>query len=137
MISKCDQLKTYDGQVCSEELTRWQNCFSPQADYNTEIYILPEVNLQEAEDRASLLLAGLALLSPSEECDAAIRPFLCLYLFGSCDMDNQPHHVSRTDCERLRDDICTQEWAQAEAFLGRGVLPDCYALTLQINECSG
>ena len=52
-----------------------------------------------------MLLQGLPLLSPSPECEEAIRPFICSYLFGSCDSDNQPHRGSQT-C-RLRK---TERW---------------------------
>ena len=123
----------YEGQVCLGELTRWKECFSPQSD---RIYLPSDVNQGEAEATANVLLQGLPLLSPSPECEAAIRPFLCLYLFGSCDsVSRQQHQVTQANCERLRDDVCTQEFVEAEELLGQGVLPNCDDLLQQEEEC--
>ena len=79
------------------------------------------------------------MLSPSAECEAAIKPFMCLYLFGSCDSDNQPHQVTQADCERLRDDVCSEELVLAVDLLGEGVLPNCDDLQdlQQEEECQG
>jgi hypothetical protein len=77
------------------------------------------------------------MLSPSQECEAAIKPFLCLYLFGSCDSHNQTHQVTQVDCERLRDDVCSQELLLAVDLLGQGVLPNCDDLLQQEEECQG
>ena len=77
------------------------------------------------------------MLSPSAECEAAIKPFMCLYLFGSCDSDNRPHQVTRTDCERLRDDVCSEELVLAIDLFGEGILPNCDDLLLQVDECQG
>ena len=123
----------YEGQVCLGELTRWKECFSPQSD---RVYLPSDVNQGEAEATANVLLLGLPLLSPSPECGAAIRPFLCLYLFGSCDsVSRQLHQVTQAYCERLRDDVCTQEFVEAEELLGQGVLPNCDDLLQQEEEC--
>ena len=121
----------YDGQICLSELTRWQQCFSPLSD---AVYIPPNM---EAETIAELLLLSLPLLSPSPECEAAIRPFLCLYQFGSCDSDNNLHQVTQASCIRLRDDVCAQEFVVAEGILGQGVLPDCDDLLQQEEKCQG
>ena len=133
--SSCDQMAVYEGQVCLSELTRWQHCFSPQSD--AMVYVPSDVDQQGAEDAANTLFSYLPFLSPSPECVSAIRPFLCLYLFGSCDSNNQLHQVMQTDCERLRDDVCAREWALAERFLGQGVLPNCDDLTKKEEECQG
>ena len=108
--------------ISSIELTRWQQCFSPQSD---GVYLPSDTNQDEAEDTANMLLQGLPLLSPSPECEEAIRPFICIYLFGSCDSDNQSHRGSQADCERLRDDVCAREVELAKVYLGEGVLPNC------------
>ena len=91
----------------------------------------------EAEATAKRLLLGLPLLSPSPECEAAIRPFLCLYLFGSCDAENNLHQVTQASCIRLRDDVCAQEFILAEGIVGQGVLPNCDDLLQQEEECQG
>ena len=99
-----------------------------------------DTNLEEAEITATKLLQYLLLLSPSPECEAAIRPFLCLYMFGSCDsVNNQPHQVAQTDCVSVRDDACAHEWVLVERFLGQGILPECSKLPSQAegDECHG
>ena len=130
-VLSCDLMTVYEGQLCLSELTRWKQCFSPQPD---GVYLPSDTNQEEAEATANFLLLSLPLLSPSPECEAAIRPFLCLYLFGSCDSDNQPHWGTRSTCERLRDNVCAQEWALAETLLGQDVLPNCGDLQ-QEKEC--
>ena len=133
--SSCNQMiVVYEGQICLNELMRWQQCFSPLSD---AVYLPSDTNQEEAEATANFLLLSLPLLSPSPECEAAIRPFVCLYLFGSCDSNSQRHQVTQTNCERLRDDICAQEWMQAEHLLGQGVLPNCDDLLRQEEECQG
>ena len=130
--SECDEWKDYSGEVCSDELMKWQLCFTPQ---DNVIRIPSDTSQEEAENAAKGLLQGLPLLSPSPECEAAIKPFLCLYLFGSCDTNNQPHQALQADCVRLRDDVCAQEWTLVERLLGQGILPDCSALLNQEDEC--
>ena len=84
-----------------------------------------------------LFFVGLQFLSPSKECETDLRPFLCLYLFGSCDSNNQSHQVTQADCERLRDGVCAREWTQAEGILGSDV-PQCGAFSSQEEEsCQG
>ena len=131
--SLCDQSTAYEGQVCSSQLLRWQQCFSTVQSGN--IQISSYVDQQIAEDTASMLIRGLPLLSPSPECEEAIKPFVCLYLFGSCDTDNQLHQATQADCLRLRDGVCAQEWALATNFLGEGTLPDCNSLLQQDDQC--
>ena len=127
--SSCDEKAVYVGNICLNALTRWQQCFSPQSSI---VYLPSDTNQEEAEDTAmSLLDLDPPLLSP--ECEAAIRPFLCLYLFGSCDSDNQPHRGTQASCERLRDDECAQEFLQTKVLR---VLPNCDDLQ-QETECPG
>ena len=111
---------------------RWQQCFSLQSD--AKVYIPSDIDQQETEDTANTLLRNLSFLSPSTECVSAIRPFLCLYLFGSCDSNNQSHQVTQADCERLRDNVCAQEWALAEGIVD---LPICDELLIKEEECQG
>ena len=133
-IYQCDNWNNYTGEICFHELTRLQSCYGS---HSGMARVPLSTNQEEAEATAKRLLQGLPLLSPSPECEAAIRPFLCLYLFGSCDTDNQPHQATQADCERMRDDVCAQEWALAERLLGQGVLPDCSTLHNQEDECQG
>ncbi len=108
-----------------------QSCY---ASHKSVVRVPIDTNQEEAEVTVQRLLQGLPLLSPSPECEAAIRPFLCLYLFGSCDSDNQLHQVTQADCEEMRDDVCAREWALGERFLGQGILPDCNTLPNQEDD---
>ena len=103
----------------------------------TDILLPSNVDQQKAEDSASLLLSGLLFLSPSQECVAAIKPFMCLYLFGSCDYQNQLRQVSRSDCVELRDELCPDQWKAAIRILGEGTLPDCSIIEEHEIECLG
>ena len=131
--SNCDQKIAYSKEICSSELQYWQQCFSQQA--NADIYIPSNIDPQQTEERAKSFFFGLPSLSPSPKCVDDLRPFLCLYLFGSCDSNNQSHQITQADCERLRDDVCAQEWAKAESFLGRGALPQCSDFPNQEELC--
>ena len=134
----CDRPINYSGNICYNELKTYQSCYDPLAGLSNVIHVPLETNQEEAEATATRLLQGLPLLSPSQECEAAIKPFLCLYLFGSCDSDNQSHQATRADCLRLKENICVEEWALAERYLGQGILPDCNAFEDEdINPCYG
>ena len=61
---------------------------------------------------------------------------MCLYLFGSCDANNQLHQVSQVDCVRLRDDVCAGPWEAISKARG-GALPDCSAFEDQKIQCLG
>ena len=134
-MNHCEKWKNYTGDICFSELTELQSCY---AAHKSMPRVPHDTNQEEAEVAAKRLLQGLPLLFPSPECEAAIRPFLCLYLFGSCDsVSNQPHQITQKDCETVRDDVCAREWALGERYLGQGVLPDCSTLPSQENECQG
>ena len=87
---------------------------------------------------ANQLLTALDLpvLSASPECVTAIKPFMCLYLFGSCDTDNQLRQVSQSECMILRDDVCAVPWKTINAFQ-EGALPDCSTFGDQEIQCLG
>jgi hypothetical protein len=128
-LNLCDHWKNYTGEICLNELIKLQPCYASQVD--VPVRIPADTNQEDSEATAKRLLQGLPLLSPSPDCEAAIRPFLCLYLFGSCDSDNQSHRSTQADCKEIRDDVCAREWALAEGYLGQGVLPECGTL---LNE---
>lgn len=133
-LSGCKSWKNYTGEVCINELMKKQSCYASQV----EVIRIPfETNEAASELTATRLLQGLPLLSPSPECEAAIKPFLCLYLFGSCDANNQHRQATEAACLKLRDNVCAQEWALTEKFIGKGILPDCSSLDKQEDECHG
>ena len=106
---------------------------SPPATLN----IPPLIDQQEGESDARTFASGLNFLNPppSPECREAILPFLCLSIFQLCDSSHQLHSIVRGECLRLRDSICIEQWRQAEAFLGAGVLPVCEDLPDTIDNC--
>ena len=130
--AECAEQTSYEGMVCTEELVEWQECFSGQQDIN--ISISSNIDQFEAENRATTLLAGLKFLSPSAECEAAIKPFMCLYLFGSCDKEGRRHQVSQRDCMRLRDELCPEQWTIAMRSFE---LPDCSEFEDKEIQCLG
>lgn len=102
------------------------------------MYVPSSIDQSRAEFLANLLVTALDLprFSASPECTAAIKPFMCLYLFGSCDSDNQLRQVSQTDCVRLRDDVCAEPWKMI-SMVREGALPDCRDFGDQDIQCSG
>ena len=142
--NQCNEQIHYTGEICLEELSNYQMCSRKslvpgEGPADNDIILISSTNQIEAEATATTLLQSLPLLSPSPECEAAIKPFFCLYLFGSCDANNQSHRASQTDCQMLRDEVCAREWALAERFLAQGVLPDCDSLDNQEGDtnCQG
>lgn len=132
---ECFEKVNYVGTICSNELSQQQSCFSGLE--TNEILISPDVNQEVGENTAISLLRGLQLLSPSQKCMVAIKPFMCLYLFGLCDVKNQLHQISQADCVRIRDELCAEQWKTATMILGEGVLPDCSAYDGHDIQCSG
>ena len=129
----CSQVESYSGEICRNELTSLQLCFFGAT---TSVLNIPTSIPQESsESDAMLLVNGLNILTPSEECLAAIVPFLCLSLFPLCDTDNNLRTVSREDCLSLRDEICVDIWRMATRVLGPGVLPICEELPDVSNGC--
>ena len=132
----CLEHVVYSGATCRAELQAYQECFSAgSAGSNGDILIRSDINQETVETDAELLIeSGLSFLNPSAECVAAIRPFLCLYLFGVCDSSSQLLQVSSSECVDLRDDICATEWSAAVGFLGPRSLPVCEDLPTQIAD---
>ena len=131
----CLEPAVYSGATCRAELQVYQECFSGSVGSNGDILIRSDINQETVETDAELLIeSGLSFLNPSAECVAAIRPFLCLYLFGVCDSSSQLRQVSSSECVDLRDDICANEWSAAVGFLGPGRLPVCENLPTQTPD---
>ena len=137
-VPMCLEPAVYSGATCRAELQVYQECFSAgSAGSNGDILIRSDINQETVETDAELLIeSGLSFLNPSAECVAAIRPFLCLYLFGVCDSSSQLRQVSSSECVDLRDDICATEWSAAVGFLGPGSLPVCEELPTQTADDS-
>ena len=136
--ASCLQERTYTGQVCRGTLTSLQTCFSGDTSPPPALNIPSAIDQRAGERDATNLVNGLiSLLNPSPQCREAIMPFLCLSIFTLCDSSNHLHTILREDCLELRDDICAEEWRQAVAILGPGVLPICEDLPDSEDQCVG
>ena len=88
---------------------------------------------QNDESTASQMVFGLSIIKPSPECRELVVPFLCLYLFGLCDMLGIFIQPTIGQCEEIRDVVCTTEWATALRF---GIdLPDCGIFPKESLSC--
>lgn len=135
----CSSTVIYQGQVCSEYLHAFQSCVTMRAE-SREIYIPPQGDQNSAESQALVLTgSGLQLVSSSPECEMAIRPFLCLYLFRLCDGDGGLYEPSCGQCVSIRDDICAREWVETNQLLqrfGKPTLPVCETFPDPAGECN-
>ena len=129
--SLCSQRVKYEGEVCSKELAQWQLCFLGPQD-TSEIYLPSLSDQQEIEATVGQLLSTFHLLDPNSECETAFRSFLCLELFGLCDVNNQLRQVTRADCVRLTIDVCKREFDIAINFLN---LPSCDSFKDEEIQC--
>ena len=140
-MSQCDKWNNYTGDICFDEFRSLQSCFGAQAFVSQSdevvLHIPSDTDQEAAEAAVRRLLQGLSLLSPSPECESAIKPFLCLYLFGSCDANGNLHQVLQAECMSLKEEVCAPEWALAERLLGQGILPDCGSLHDKEDKCQG
>ena len=109
-----------------------QMCFSGVP---LPLSIPSSIDLEAGESNAKNLVTGLSFLNPSQQCQEAITPFLCIFIFNLCDSSNTLHTNQREDCLHIRDNVCVSEWRQARQFLGGGVLPVCEDLPDITEDC--
>ena len=126
------------GDACRSVLQSQQDCL-PDRLGSSDIRISPRdgVDQEELEIQAGLLLNGLSspLISASPECEEAVLPFLCLYLFGLCDSNGTLYQPSSGDCVTISTVVCEREWIAATTILGPEVLPQCELLPAATIEC--
>ena len=115
-----------------------QSCL-PDRLGSSDIYITPRdgVDQDELEIQAELLLNGLSsqLISASPECEEAVLPFLCLYLFRLCDSNGTLYQPSSGDCVTISTVVCEREWIAATTILGQERLPQCELLPMTSLLC--
>ena len=92
--------------------------FSSSAGVPLPLSIPTSINLEAGESNAKNLVTGLSFLNPSQQCQEAITPFLCIFIFNLCDFNNTLHTILREDCLHIRDNVCVSEWRLARQFLG-------------------
>ncbi len=84
----------------------------------------PAVAMDDHLEEAELALSFVNLIDINPECAAEVKPFLCLYFFGLCDLTaKNSYQPSASQCRNLRDRVCKQEWTTALKF--ELELPDC------------
>ena len=82
------------------------------------------------------LLQGLSGLV-SEECSAAVMPFVCQYAYPPCDRNGSPLLITKEQCVNIRDDVCANEWRIAITTEFGALLPTCEAIKSENNFSSG
>jgi len=120
----------YRGETCREQLLIQQASLTGRGD-SQEVHIPQDINQEEMELEAyQLLTGGLSFLQTNAECEAAVRFFLCLYLFSLCDSGSgQVYQPAFTECVTLMTKTCVREWQVAiNTQLDRTLLPSCESL---------
>ena len=137
MSTNCSAV-AYTGEACRDELLAQQSCLMGRdIDGGEEIHSPQTTSQVELEIQArQLLTVGLPLVQPSAECEAVLRPFLCLFMFGLCDSDSgQVYQPSFNECVTLTTETCAREWQTALTIFGQERLPDCGVLPGEIVLC--
>ena len=126
----------YQGSHCSSALQSYTLCDSPASETSV-VYVsnVLATDLETAEDGIGQVLFALeTVIKPSDECRSAVIPFLCLYTFGVCGVNNDDYRPTVAQSMEIRDSICESEWRKAAdllALTGGTPLPDCSSLREQ------
>ena len=78
---------------------------------------------QQLSDFFSVLHSYSSVIS--EECSAAIFPFLCQYVYPPCDGNGSTQFITQEQCINIRDDLCEAEWRIAMTIEHGNLLPVC------------
>ena len=89
--------------------------------------------IRNEENTAAQLINGLTSLGASDECLSNAVPFLCLHLFGLCDVSGVTIQPTSSQCEEIRDTTCHQEWMFIDKLdIG---LPNCEIFPAESMSC--
>ena len=127
-----------NNQTCSTTLIQNSVCKNSLVDIlssmNCDTDLRGSILVQQNdESTASRIVFGLNIINPSPECRELVVPFLCLYLFGLCDMSGIFIQPTIGQCEEIRDVVCRTEWVTA---LRLGIdLPDCENFRMESQSC--
>ena len=69
----------------------------------------------------------------SNECSAAVMPFLCQYIYPPCDDNGSAQFITQEQCVSIRDGVCKSEWSFAKATKYGSLLPICEAFDTNHN----
>ena len=137
--SMCSSNVVYTQDACQDYLLTLQGCL-PNRQGSRDVYV-SVADQVETEGQVNLLLNGLRnFIRPSHECQAAVEPFLCLYLFGLCDSSGVAYEPSFEECVFISTDVCASEWTRANNLLiqvGRSPLPECASFPSTATDISG
>ena len=61
----------------------------------------------------------------SEECSAAVLPFVCQYAYPPCDGNGNVKFITQEECINIRDEVCVSEWSFTMATEFGSLLPVC------------
>ena len=115
-----------------------QSCYQAGSASSLMLKVPSTIDQAVLDSRASWQFNSLIYLNPTQECSDAIQPYICLNLFGLCDINGDYRTILRGECLRLRDGICSREWQTAHSFLPAGILPVCEDLPDEMDEeCAG
>ena len=78
---------------------------------------------QQLSELFSLLESFSTVIS--EECSAAVLPFLCQYVYPPCDGNGSAQFITQEQCINIRDDVCKAEWKIAMTTEQGNLLPVC------------
>ena len=104
--------------MCSIHLTELT-----ASDYDLTTLSNNMINEQQLSEFFLVLESFSAFIS--EECLAAVMPFLCQYAYPPCDGNGSAQFITQEQCINIRDDVCETEWRIAMATEEGTLLPVC------------
>ena len=81
------------------------------------------INEQQLTEFFSVLESFSAIVS--KECLDTVMPFLCQYVYPSCDGNGSAQFITQKQCINIRDDLCEIEWRIAMTTEHGNLLPVC------------
>ena len=76
------------------------------------------------EQQLSELFSVLESFS-AKECLAAVKPFLCQYVYPPCDGNGSIQFITQEQCVNVRNDVCETEWKSNMTREQGDFLPVC------------
>ena len=129
--TKCTPVQYVNNHsVCYTVLQQYKTCI-PTLSTSSNVYVSSNINIEESENAIIQLLSLQKTLSPN--CQVAVVPFICLYLFPLCDENQTAYLPSSQECNSISTDICKAEWSMAQQLLSS--LPNCAALP-NVTHCN-
>jgi len=64
----------------------------------------------------------------SEECSAAVHPFVCQYVYPPCDGNGSALLITMEQCLNVQNEMCVEEWRLVMNTEFGSLLPDCQEL---------